>query len=269
MPDAQLILIGLRGSGKSTLARLLGEQLGTRAIDLDDRTAALLHAPSPGDAFRKAGQAAFRAAEARALSTALAENPKVLALGGGTPTAPGAADQLRLWAAAVPGLRKIVYLAASPQTLAARLADTDPASRPALLGAPTLWQRSPRSTPSANPSTGPLPPTFWTLTASPRHRHSRPLPPLHQATTDRAASLMTLLPSIVRHEATAPAGPCRCFQPSVCLHHDPQERKPRSRSDGSLARRSPRDDDHPRRRFPGVVGRPCRRLRRRRSRALR
>lgn len=134
MPDAQLILIGLRGSGKSTLARLLGEQLGTRAIDLDDRTAALLHAPSPGDAFRKAGQAAFRAAEARALSTALAENPRVLALGGGTPTAPGAADQLRLWAAAVPGLRKIVYLAASPQTLAARLADTDPASRPALLG---------------------------------------------------------------------------------------------------------------------------------------
>lgn len=128
--------MGLRGSGKSTVGRALARARGAPFVDLDDLTAAALHAATPGEAFRASGEAAFREAEARALGVVFGRSPCVIALGGGTPTAPGAADLLR--AARAGRMAFIVYLRASAAALRARLAHDDPAARPSLTGRGTL-----------------------------------------------------------------------------------------------------------------------------------
>lgn len=130
------VLIGLRGSGKSTLGRLLAARIGGVFIDLDDRTAEALGEPTAGQALQIHGQQTFRQAEAQQLKNTLnaitTNNTTrvVLALGGGTPTAPTAADQLRDFADTTNA--RIFYLRASPQTLRERLAQTNLADRPSL-----------------------------------------------------------------------------------------------------------------------------------------
>lgn len=126
-----LLLIGLRGSGKSTLGRRLAGELRRPFVDLDDETAALLKAPSAGHAIRALGLDAFRAAERRALEGVLRGAGLVVALGGGTPTAPGAADLIT--AEQRHARVTVAYLRASAATLRERLA-ADPTDRPALLG---------------------------------------------------------------------------------------------------------------------------------------
>lgn len=133
---ANLLLIGLRASGKSTLGRLVAARLSRPFIDLDDRTAARLGEPSPAAALGRYGEPAFRAAESAALRETLLGSGRVVALGGGTPTAPGAAEMLERERAA--GRAVIVYLHAAPDVLRARLAATDVASRPSLTGRGTL-----------------------------------------------------------------------------------------------------------------------------------
>jgi len=127
-------LMGLRASGKTTLGRALAERLERPFIDLDDRTLALLGDETIADAFRRAGEPAFRRAEAEALAAALTEAPCVLALGGGTPTAPGAESALRDAQARRDLL--LCYLACHPATLRARLeaAGGAGANRPSLTG---------------------------------------------------------------------------------------------------------------------------------------
>lgn len=125
-----IVLVGLRGSGKSTIARLLAKRLGLISVDLDDRTPGFAGQPTVAAVFANLGEPAFRQAEARALRQALAEPGIVLALGGGTPTAPGAADLLR--DAQSRNEADIVYLRAAPEVLAARLLAADNAHRPAL-----------------------------------------------------------------------------------------------------------------------------------------
>lgn len=127
-----IVLMGLRGSGKSTLGCGLADALGRVFVDLDDRTAAALGFDTPGEALRTHGEAMFRKAEADALRAALREPGVVLALGGGTPTAPGAADLLRERAG--DGSIAVLYLHASPETLAARLSVSGAPDRPALVG---------------------------------------------------------------------------------------------------------------------------------------
>jgi shikimate kinase len=130
-----IVLMGLRGSGKSTLGRALAERLGRRFVDLDDRTAAALGCATPGEALRTHGEPAFRGAEAEALCGALGEAGIVLALGGGTPTAPGAADLLRERSA--DGRAAVLYLRASAAALAERLAVAEQRGgpeRPPLVG---------------------------------------------------------------------------------------------------------------------------------------
>ena len=135
------MLIGLRGSGKSTAGRRVAHDLTDAAdaplgfVDLDDRTPVLLDAPTAAEAINTHGLAAFRDAERRALDAVLTEaraNPLVIALGGGTPTAPGAADLLN--AARSAGVVRVVYLHAPPSVLRDRLAQTDTSSRPSLTG---------------------------------------------------------------------------------------------------------------------------------------
>jgi shikimate kinase len=126
-----LVLIGLRASGKSTTGRLLAQELGVPFVDLDDRTATLLGAETVGEAFRSAGEQRFREAESQALRAALDEPPQVIALGGGTPTAPGAAAMIS--AARDSSAAAVVFLDPGLETLAARL-ERDEGDRPSLTG---------------------------------------------------------------------------------------------------------------------------------------
>lgn len=127
-----LVLIGLRASGKTTVAQALAARLGVFAVDLDDRVRESLGFASVREAFARAGEAAFREAESRALAAALAtDGPSVVALGGGTPTAPGAADALR--SARASGRVWSVFLDPPLERLASRLA-RDAGDRPSLTG---------------------------------------------------------------------------------------------------------------------------------------
>lgn len=129
-----VLLIGLRASGKSTLGRGLAAALARPFIDLDDTTAALMQDKTAADAIRSQGLSAFRLAETQALRDVLAlPVSQIIALGGGTPTAPGAADLLR--AAIRDRKARVVYLRAQPATLQRRLQQSDTATRPSLTGA--------------------------------------------------------------------------------------------------------------------------------------
>jgi shikimate kinase len=133
-----LILIGLRGSGKTTAGRLAADLLGRDFTDLDEETARLLNAPTVAEAWRERGEPAFRRAEVRALRSALARDRQIVALGGGTPTAPGACELLRAEQAA--GRARVLYLWAPAAALRERLRGTDLASRPSLTGADPLTE---------------------------------------------------------------------------------------------------------------------------------
>jgi len=126
--------MGLRGSGKSTLAGALSRALNLPEVDLDRITPGLLECATVSEAWRKHGEAEFRRAETRALGEALRGAPSVIALGGGTPTAPGADDMIR--EARRAGLARTVYLRCEPDVLRRRL-QSQPNSaqdRPSLTG---------------------------------------------------------------------------------------------------------------------------------------
>jgi len=134
--EPDLLLIGLRGSGKSTLARALGNAQGRQHVDLDDLTLRALGCATVSEAWRTKGERAFRAAEAGVLSR-LMDTPsgRIVALGGGTPTAPGVADAIER--AKSEGRGVVVYLRAEPKVLAARLRASGGSgtNRPSLTGA--------------------------------------------------------------------------------------------------------------------------------------
>lgn len=126
-----VLLIGLRAAGKTTLGASLANRLGVDFVDLDNLTAQELGAASAGDALRAAGEASFRDAETRALRAACETAPRVIALGGGTPTAPGAAsfiDALRQDGRAI-----VVYLAPPLAIIEERLREAA-GNRPSLTG---------------------------------------------------------------------------------------------------------------------------------------
>jgi shikimate kinase len=88
-----LILVGPPGSGKSTVGRTIAERLGVPFKDLDDdlRDA---HGLEAGELVVELGRERFQELEVQQLRTLLDTFDGVLALGGGTPTAPGAAELL-------------------------------------------------------------------------------------------------------------------------------------------------------------------------------
>ncbi len=129
MSDAKpdLILIGLRACGKSTIGRLMAQRLGVGFVDLDDVTSELLESSGAGEAIETHGIEAFREAEGKALASVLEGTGRVIALGGGTPTADGCAAMLKS-----DGCR-VVYLRALAKTLCERLKNADNVDRPALV----------------------------------------------------------------------------------------------------------------------------------------
>jgi shikimate kinase / 3-dehydroquinate synthase len=126
-----ILLIGLSGTGKSTIGPLLARRLRRRFVDTD----ALVEAEagrSIVDIFATEGEEAFRRLETQALARALDDPGAVIATGGGI-VVPEANERLLSQAL-------VVWLAAKPETLAARLAasrTTTDVERP-LLGAEPL-----------------------------------------------------------------------------------------------------------------------------------
>lgn len=127
-----VLLIGLRGSGKSSVAKLVAKSTSLVAIDLDDLTAAHLSSPTAAAALTTHGQPAFREAEVAVLAEVLTRDNQIIAAGGGTPTAPGAAQLIA--ASSIASDLRVFYLRATPPTLHNRLKQTDLSTRPSLTG---------------------------------------------------------------------------------------------------------------------------------------
>lgn len=136
MSGGLVILMGLRGSGKSSVGPALARAIGKPFVDLDDLLAQQAGAPSAAALWADIGQAGFREREAEALRHLLDGPACVLALGGGTPTAPGAAEALRTARETAGTI--VVYLRADAALLHARLSRTDMAARPSITGADPL-----------------------------------------------------------------------------------------------------------------------------------
>jgi shikimate kinase len=84
---AAVVLVGFMGAGKSSVGRALGQRLGWKFEDLDEQIEGR-EGRTISEIFRDSGEAEFRRAEHEVLCELLrnfsAEEPKVIALGGGT-----------------------------------------------------------------------------------------------------------------------------------------------------------------------------------------
>jgi shikimate kinase len=96
-----LILVGPPGAGKSTVGQRVADRLGVAFKDLDDDLREA-HGLEAGELVVELGRERFQELEVELLSGLLGVFDGVLALGGGTPTAPGAAELL--------SGRKVVFL---------------------------------------------------------------------------------------------------------------------------------------------------------------
>jgi shikimate kinase len=88
-----LILVGPPGSGKSTVGRLAAQRLGLEFRDFDDDLQQA-HGLPAGELVVKLGREKFQESERELLANLLPQHDGVLALGGGTPTAPGVPELL-------------------------------------------------------------------------------------------------------------------------------------------------------------------------------
>ncbi|MEM1125999.1 MAG: shikimate kinase [Bacteroidota bacterium] len=122
----RIYLTGFMASGKSTVGPILANVLGYAHADLDARIEAQVGRPIPAY-FAEAGEAAFRRAEAEALTATTREERLVVATGGGALT-----REANLALALAHGA--VVYLYVEPERLARRLQRTA-AQRPLLHGA--------------------------------------------------------------------------------------------------------------------------------------
>lgn len=129
-----ITLIGYRGTGKSCVARRLAERLGLAAIDADEvieqRAGRTIR-----EIFAKQGEPGFRALERSVMAELLQRDAIVIAAGGGAVLN---GDTRRDMQAAGP----VIWLQASPATIAARLAEdaTTRDRRPALTAADPLQE---------------------------------------------------------------------------------------------------------------------------------
>ncbi len=119
-----LVLIGLPGSGKTTVGRIVAERLQAGFVDVD---AILIRKEGKPIAviFGEKGEAGFREMEHKEMETALANEPAVIAPGGGWAAQPGALESAK-------ASGYVVYLKTRAQTAAERAAPSG--TRPLLMG---------------------------------------------------------------------------------------------------------------------------------------
>jgi shikimate kinase len=89
-----LVLVGPPGSGKTTVGRLVAQRRKVAFRDTD-RDVEVAAGRSVSDIFVDDGEPAFRALEAEAVATALADHDGVLAVGGGAVLDSGTRERLR------------------------------------------------------------------------------------------------------------------------------------------------------------------------------
>lgn len=119
-----IVLIGLPGSGKTTVGRIVAEKLQGGFVDIDSVLTRKEGKPI-AMIFAEKGEPVFREMEKKEVETALANQPAVIAPGGGWAVQPGALE------AAKPAAY-IIYLKTRPETAAARAAPSG--TRPMLMG---------------------------------------------------------------------------------------------------------------------------------------
>lgn len=109
-----LFLTGFRGTGKTSVARILAERLSRPLVDLDERVERSV-GQTIAEIFDSGGEERFRELEAAALATVMKEPSSVVALGGGVILRESNRRLIRSHGFCV-------WLDASPETLAARIA---------------------------------------------------------------------------------------------------------------------------------------------------
>jgi len=110
----RLLLIGMMGAGKSTAGRRAAQRLGWDYLDSDEEVEKDTGRSVP-EIFAEDGEAAFRAAETRALTEALArDDPVVVSVAGGAVLDPENRRRIARGG-------RVVWLRAAPSTLAQRV----------------------------------------------------------------------------------------------------------------------------------------------------
>jgi shikimate kinase len=95
-----LVLIGFKNAGKSRLGKLAARAAGAPFIDTDRIIEQLYHETTGKllgcrEIFHTSGEKLFRVLERKAILSITFEQPKIIALGGGALTNPGALDHLK------------------------------------------------------------------------------------------------------------------------------------------------------------------------------
>ncbi len=119
-----IVLIGLPGAGKSTVGRIVAERLHAGFVDID--TILIRKEGKPiSMIFAEKGEPAFRDMERKEVDAALANQPAVIAPGGGWAVQPGALEDAR-------SRGYFVYLKARAEVAAGRAEPSG--TRPVLMG---------------------------------------------------------------------------------------------------------------------------------------
>ena len=119
-----IVLIGLPGAGKTTVGRMVAERLHAGFVDIDNVLIRKEGKPI-SMIFAEKGEQAFRDMERKEVDAALANEPAVIAPGGGWAAQPGALDGAR-------SRGYFVYLKARAEVAAGRAEVSG--TRPVLMG---------------------------------------------------------------------------------------------------------------------------------------